>query len=111
MTDASKPPTPKRKRNCTSKPVRTRLQRFTLTAEGQLRLEAAEGTADATAYCLAVEPGEGQPTGGPSHLRRGLLLTPCGDADPSLTRWIFPGARPQPQHSDSERESGLFALF
>ncbi len=73
------------------------LQRFILTADGQLRLEAAEGRAAETAYCLAVEPGEGQPTGGPSHLRRGLLLTPCAEADPILTRWMFPGVRPEPQ--------------
>ena len=76
------------------------LQRFILTADGQLRLgaaEAAEGSAAATVYCLAVEPGEGQPTGGPSHLRRGLLLTPCAEADPTLTQWLFPGVLPEPQ--------------
>ena len=72
-------------------------QRFTLTADGQLRLETAEGTAPEAAYCLTVEAGEGQPTGGPSHLRRGLLLAPCADADRGLTRWIFPGVRPEPQ--------------
>ena len=71
-------------------------QRFVFT-DDQLRLDAAEGSAAETAYCLAVEPGEGQPTGGPSHLRRDLLLTPCADADPSLTRWTFPGVRPQSQ--------------
>lgn len=71
------------------------MQRFMLTDDGQLRLDAAEGSAAETAYCLAVEPGEGQPTGGPSHLRRDLLLTRCADADPSLTRWTFPGVRPQ----------------
>ena len=73
------------------------LQRFMLTDDGQLRLDAAEGSAAETAYCLAVEPGEGEPTGGPSHLRRDLLLTPCADADPSLTRWRFPGVRPRAQ--------------
>ncbi|MCY4375237.1 MAG: hypothetical protein OXC31_15870 [Spirochaetaceae bacterium] len=73
------------------------LQRFILTADGQLPLEAAEGSAAETVYCLAVEPGEGQPTGGPSHLRRGLILTPCADAAPSLTQWLFPGVLPEPQ--------------
>ena len=72
-------------------------QRFILTDDDQLRLDAAEGSAAETAYCLAVEPGEGQPTGGPSHLRRDLLLTRCADADPGLTRWSFPGVRPQVQ--------------
>ena len=78
---------------CTDEP----LQRFSLTDGGQLRLDAAEGSAAETPYCLAVEPGEGQPTGGPSHLRRDLLLSRCADADPSLTRWTFPGVRPQAQ--------------
>ena len=73
------------------------LQRFVPADDGQLRLEAAEGSAAEAAYCLAVEPGAGQPTGGPSHLRRGLILTRCADADPSLTRWVFPGVRPDPQ--------------
>ena len=78
-------------KSCADEP----LQRFMLTYDGQLRLDAAEGSAAETAYCLAVEPGEGQPTGGPSHLRRDLLLTPCADTDPSLTRWTLPGVRPQ----------------
>lgn len=73
------------------------LQRFILTDGGQLRLDAAEESAAESAYCLAAEPGEGQPTGGPSHLRRGLLLMPCAEAVPSLTRWTFPGVRPEPQ--------------
>ena len=80
-------------RACADEP----LQRFMLTDGGQLRLDTAEESAAETAYCLAVEPGEGQPTGGPSHLRRDLLLTRCADADPSLTRWTFPGVRPQSQ--------------
>ena len=80
-------------RACADEP----LQRFMLTDGGQLRLDAAEESAADTAYCLAAEPGEGQPTGGPSHLRRGLLLTPCAEADPSLTRWTFPGMRPEAQ--------------
>ena len=71
------------------------LQRFSFNDDGQLRLEPAARSA--TAYCLAVDADDGQPTGGPSHLRRDLLLTPCADADPSLTRWTVPGVRPEPQ--------------
>ena len=37
--------------------------------------------------CLAVAPGSGIPTGGPSHLRRGLTLEACGTIDPTLARW------------------------
>ena len=73
------------------------LQRFSVSDAGQLRLEPAAESAQNTAYCIAVAAGDGQPTGGPSHLRRDLLLTPCADADPSVTRWTFPGVRPQAQ--------------
>ena len=80
-------------RACADEP----LQRFSFS-DGQLRLEPAGGSsAQNTAYCMAVDADDGQPTGGPSHLRRDLLLTPCADADPSLTRWTFPGVRPQAQ--------------
>ena len=72
------------------------LQRFSFN-DGQLRLEPAAGAAQNTAYCMAVDDDDGQPTGGPSHLRRDLLLTQCEGADPSLTRWTFPGVRPQAQ--------------
>ena len=72
------------------------LQRFSFN-DGQLRLEPAAGSARNTAYCMAVDADDGQPTGGPSHLRRDLLLNRCADADPSLTRWTFPGVRPQSQ--------------
>ena len=37
--------------------------------------------------CLAVAPGSGIPTGGPSHLRRPLTLEGCGTIEPALTRW------------------------
>jgi len=73
------------------------LQQFILTDDGQLRLEPAAGSVQNTAYCMAVDDDDGQPTGGPSHLRRDLLLTQCEGADPSLTRWTFPGVRPQAQ--------------
>ena len=38
--------------------------------------------------CLAVDPGDGIPTGGPSHLRRDLTLEDCETTDPSRSRWI-----------------------
>ena len=37
--------------------------------------------------CLAVAPGLGIPTGGPSHLRRALTLEGCETIDPTLIRW------------------------
>lgn len=39
--------------------------------------------------CLAVDPGPGIPTGGPSHLRRDLTLENCETAPPELSQWIF----------------------
>ena len=37
--------------------------------------------------CLAVAPGSGIPTGGPSHLQRALTLEGCESIDPTLIRW------------------------
>lgn len=37
--------------------------------------------------CLAVAPGSGTPTGGPSHLRRAVTLEGCETTEPALTRW------------------------
>ena len=39
--------------------------------------------------CLAVAVGPGTPTGGPSHLRRGLALEDCASIAPLRSRWIF----------------------
>ena len=69
------------------------LQRFTLTADGQLRLEAAEGTAPETAYCLAVDAGEGQPTGGPQ------------SSAPRSASHAVRGRRPEPDSVDLSRGS------
>ena len=37
--------------------------------------------------CLAVDPGSGIPTGGPSHLRRAETLEGCDSTDPILIKW------------------------
>lgn len=44
--------------------------------------------------CLTVQGGSGQPAGGRSHLRRDLLLLPCDEVEPQLSRWTLPGPRP-----------------
>ncbi|MCH7737602.1 MAG: RICIN domain-containing protein [Chloroflexi bacterium] len=59
-------------------------QRFAIE-DGAIRL-ASGGP---TGLCLAVDPGDGIPTGGPSHLRRDLTLESCDSIDPALSRWIF----------------------
>ena len=61
------------------------LQRFAYDSEGRLLLE--DGSEET--LCLAVAPGLGTPTGGPSHLRRDLKLQACDAVEASLTRWLL----------------------
>lgn len=63
------------------------LQRFSLDADGSLRL------ADST-LCLAIAPGAGQATGGPSHVRRDLGLQYCETVPEQRRRWQLPGPGP-----------------
>lgn len=44
--------------------------------------------------CLAVSATDGEPTGGPSHLRRDLTLQSCAEAESSLLQWKMPGPEP-----------------
>jgi len=54
--------------------------------DGQIRLRASgEET-----LCLAVAPGAGTSTGGPSHLRRDLGLQPCSEVAAALSEWDIP---------------------
>lgn len=64
---------------CDSSP----LQRFTFNSGGKIRL--ASGS-----VCLAVAEGVGQPTGGPSHLRRDLTLESCESVERSRSDWKLP---------------------
>ncbi len=59
------------------------LQRFTFASGGKIRL--ASGS-----VCLAVAEGSGQPTGGPSHLRRDLTLESCESVEESRSDWKLP---------------------
>ena len=54
--------------------------------DGQIRLR----TAGEETLCLAVAPGAGTPTGGPSHLRRDLGLQPCSEVEAVLSEWEIP---------------------
>ena len=65
----------------------SRLQVFSQHPDGSLRL------AD-TGYCLAIAPGTGEPTGGPSHLRRDLALKDCAAVPGNLRSWRLPGPIP-----------------
>ena len=64
------------------------MQQFAFDADGALTLSGTD-------LCVAVSPEDGEPTGGPSHVRRDLLLLDCADANPALSRWVFPGPSPQ----------------
>ena len=64
------------------------MQQFDFDADGALTLSGTD-------LCVAVSPEDGEPTGGPSHVRRDLLLLDCADANPALSRWVFPGPSPQ----------------
>ena len=58
-------------------------QRFSFDTVGKIRL--ASGT-----VCLAVAEGVGEPTGGPSHLRRDLTLESCESVEKALSNWKLP---------------------
>ena len=45
------------------------------------------GSVGQDGLCLAVAPGFGTPTGGPSHLRRDLTLERCDTIELTLARW------------------------
>ena len=60
------------------------LQRFSFESDGQIRLQSGA----AAGLCLAVAPGPGTPTGGPSHLRLDLNLQRCDEVDPHRAIWI-----------------------
>ena len=70
-----------RLQECTDQPR----QRF-VYEDGQIRLRDA-GT---ETLCLAIAPGAGTPTGGPSHLRRDLGLRPCAEVEAALSEWKIP---------------------
>ena len=59
------------------------LQRFSFEGDGRIRLASKS-------VCLVVAKGSGQPTGGPSHLRRDLTLEPCESVEESRSRWTLP---------------------
>ncbi|MYH62523.1 MAG: RICIN domain-containing protein [Caldilineaceae bacterium SB0675_bin_29] len=60
------------------------LQQFRYDDNGQIRLEL---TTAAGELCLTVGPEPGEPTGGPSHLRRTLTLETCSQVDELRTLW------------------------
>ena len=82
--DATASPVQLYLRECSGSPM----QRFELDSGGWLILAGA-------GLCMAVSPEDGEPTGGPSHLRRDLYMLDCGEAEPALSQWTFPGSSPE----------------
>ena len=64
------------------------MQRFDFDSDGRLVLSG-------TGLCMAVSPDDGEPTGGPSHLRRDLYMLECDEAESALRLWAFPGRSPE----------------
>ena len=64
------------------------LQRFEFDSDGRFALSDS-------GLCMAVSPEDGEPTGGPSHLRRDLLMLDCAETKPALGQWTFPGRSPE----------------
>ena len=60
------------------------LQQFHYDENGQIRLEQRSTDGE---LCLTVGPEPGEPTGGPSHLRRTLTLEICSQVDESRKLW------------------------
>ena len=69
-------------RECSS----SNLQRFSFESDGRIKL--ADGST-----CMTVADGEGEPTGGPSHLRLDLTMESCGKADPARSTWTVPASK------------------
>lgn len=63
------------------------LQQFTYSDDSTIQLQ----TTESQTLCLSVADGAGEPTGGPSHLRRDLLLQACSSVNPALSQWAMPG--------------------
>ena len=61
------------------------LQRFAFESDGRIRLAGTD-------LCMAVARGRGQPTRGPSHLRRDLSMEECDTVDASLSVWKAPAS-------------------
>ena len=63
------------------------LQQFSVIDDGTIQLQSS----NSETLCLSVADEAGQPTGGPSHLVRDLLLLPCATVTTALSQWSLPG--------------------
>ena len=82
--DGTDAPVQLRLRECSD----SAMQRFDIDLDGALVLSG-------TALCMAVSPEDGEPTGGPSHLRRDLFMLDCAETEPALRQWTFSGRSPE----------------
>lgn len=63
------------------------LQQFRYHDDGLIQLQSS----DSEVLCIAVADEAGEPTGGPSHVVRNLMLQPCANVAAALSQWTFPG--------------------
>ena len=80
----------------TDSPVQLYLRECSDSATQRFGFDAGGGLVLAgTGLCMAVSPEDGEPTGGPSHLRRELHMLDCAETEPALGQWTFPGRSPE----------------
>lgn len=63
------------------------LQRFIYRENKTIEMAHREGPMP---LCLMVHPGDGLPTGGPSHIRREALFLPCSSLEKKHKQWLLP---------------------
>jgi cytochrome c oxidase subunit 2 len=62
------------------------LQRFFYRDDQKIEVQSGPGPR----YCMVVHPGDGIATGGPSHVRREVLLLACDTLEPQFAQWRLP---------------------
>jgi len=90
------------------------LQRFIYRDDQKIEVQSGPGPK----YCVVAHPADGIATGGPSHVRREVLLLACDTLEPQFAQWLLPdgatslGSAPQPaatrpdQAQDGSRPAG-----
>ncbi len=69
-------------RPCSDSP----LQRFFYRDDQKIEVQSGPGPR----YCVVVHPADGIPTGGPSHVRREVIVLTCDALEPQFGQWVLP---------------------
>ena len=62
------------------------LQRFIYREDQKIEVQGSPGPS----YCLTVHPADGIATGGPSHVRREVLILICEEVEAEFAQWLLP---------------------